>query len=105
MSVYVDNMNATYGRMKMNHMVADTLAELHEMADKIGVKRKWFQNKASFPHYDICHSKMQMAVKLGAVPLSMMDLGRYIRKLRQTDEYSPEKLKAIYHTTVSKGEA
>ncbi len=96
MPVYVDNMNATYGRMKMNHMIADTLDELHAMADNIGVARKWFQNKASFPHYDICHSKMKLAIANGAVPLSMMDLGRQMRRLKQTDEYSLEKLKALY---------
>lgn len=96
MAVYVDNMQAGYGRMKMCHMIADTLTELHEMADKIGVARKWFQNKASFPHYDICLAKKQAALVAGAAPVTMRQLGRKITELRTTEEYSPQKLRAIY---------
>ena len=51
MPVYVDNQKNPYGRMKMCHMLADTLEELHAMADLIGIKRKWFQNEST-PHYD-----------------------------------------------------
>jgi hypothetical protein len=61
-SVYVDDMRARYGRMIMCHMLADTPAELHAMADRIGVARRWFQNKASTPHYDIALSKRALAV-------------------------------------------
>ena len=46
MSVYVDSYFAEFGRMQMSHMIADTLPELHEMADKIGVARRWFQGRA-----------------------------------------------------------
>ena len=49
MPVYVDNMKAQFGRMIMCHMVADTDEELHAMAAKIGVQRKWHQ-KAGTPH-------------------------------------------------------
>jgi hypothetical protein len=48
-------------------MMADTLEELHEMADKIGLKRSWFQGKASTPHYDLIESKRELALKNGAV--------------------------------------
>jgi hypothetical protein len=48
MGVYVDQYEVPYGRMKMSHMIADTLEELHEMANLLGV-RGWFQAKASFP--------------------------------------------------------
>ena len=67
MAVYVDDMRAKFGRMIMCHMLADTPAELHAMADKIGVARKWFQATASTPHYDIALSKRAFAVAYGAV--------------------------------------
>ncbi len=66
MSVYVDDMYAPYFNMKMCHMTADTLEELHAMAFKIGVRRKWFQDHDT-PHYDICMAKRKMAVYHGAI--------------------------------------
>ncbi len=65
--VYVDNMNADFGQMKMCHMIADTTKELNAMADKIGVQRKWIQNPGTWQeHYDVCLSKRKLAVKYGA---------------------------------------
>lgn len=75
MSVYVDDMRAGLGRMVMCHMVADTLPELHDMADRIGVNRRWFQNK-SIPHYDICLSKRAKAVQYGAVETTQREVAR-----------------------------
>lgn len=73
MSVYVDDFRAPYGRMIMCHMVADTLEELHAMADKIGVSRRWFQNKPRRPHYDISLSKREKAVKFGALEVTQYE--------------------------------
>lgn len=83
MTVYVDDMKASYGRMKMCHMIADSSAELLEMADRIGVARKWLQ-KAGTPqeHFDIAMSKRRLAVAAGAVEVSRMDLGRILRARR-----------------------
>lgn len=73
MTVYVDNMRAPYkpkhahGRTYvMSHMIADTEAELHAMADRIGVLRKWFQGD----HYDITQTKRALAIEHGAVAIS-----------------------------------
>lgn len=74
MSVYVDDMFAPYRRMLMCHMVADTVDELHEMADKIGIARKWFQGD----HYDICKAKRELAIRFGAKAVSRMELGRIV---------------------------
>lgn len=84
MSVYVDDMQAPFGNMVMCHMWADTEAELLDMADKIGVHRKWIQGhptlsfgkhrNASWVHFDIAKSKRTLAVKAGAV---------------ETDRYGP----------------
>lgn len=70
MTVYVDNMRAPYRRMIMCHMIADTESELHEMAARIGVARKWYQDD----HYDICLSKREKAVAFGAVEVTQRQL-------------------------------
>lgn len=82
MSVYVDDATIPFRRMKMCHMLADTEKELHRMADKIGVSRRWYQNKASTPHYDVCLSKRALAVKAGAVEVDRRGLVEIIRRLR-----------------------
>jgi uncharacterized protein DUF4031 len=69
-AVYVDEAKYRFRRMVMCHMLADTSAELHEMADRIGIARKWFQRDASAPHYDICKSKRALAVSTGAVEVT-----------------------------------
>lgn len=72
MTVYVDDMRAKFGRMVMCHLVADTLEELHAMADKIGVNRRWYQGppKTRWPHYDIALSKRALAVAAGATEIT-----------------------------------
>lgn len=68
--VYVDDMFAPYGRMKMCHMLADTHEELVTMADKIGVARKWIQNEGTWQeHFDVCQSKRRLAIEYGAKPI------------------------------------
>jgi hypothetical protein len=69
MAVYVDQPSYRLGRMMMCHMAADTLDELHGMADQLGVKR-WFQDKAGAPHYDICKANRAKAVSLGAISVT-----------------------------------
>lgn len=66
MSVYVDDMRARYRRMILCHMLADSVDELHAMADRIGVARRWFQ----VDHYDICLAKRALALRAGAVEIS-----------------------------------
>lgn len=81
MSVYVDSAFHPYRRMLMSHMAADTLDELHEMADKIGIKRKWFQDhNPRLPHYDICKSKREAAIRCGALPVSSKRLVKILRE-------------------------
>lgn len=82
MTVYVDTMKASYGRMKMCHMYADTLDELHAMAERLGVRR-YFQAppKASHPHYDISLGKKAEAMRQGAVEITMKAGLHYAAKL------------------------
>lgn len=79
MSVYVDDAQLPYGRMLMCHMLADTVEELDEMADRIGVHRRWRQKTGTDrEHYDICLSKRELAVKAGAEEITMHEVGRLI---------------------------
>lgn len=81
--VYVDDMYKSpigqFGRMKMSHMVADTTEELLEMADKIGVKRKWIQQPGTpREHFDICRSKRTKAIEFGAKVITWRQLGDFV---------------------------
>jgi hypothetical protein len=84
MSVYVDDVKAPYGRMKMCHMIADTRAELLAMADILGVDRKWIQKPFTYQeHFDICLSKRATAIKAGVKPVTMKELGRILLARRR----------------------
>lgn len=81
MSVYVDSMRAPLKRgrrtMIMCHMMADTSEELHAMADRIGVLRRYVEDEGTYrEHYDICKAKRALAVSAGAIPVTMLQLGR-----------------------------
>ena len=82
MPVYVDQANIQYGRMKMSHLLADTPQELHEMAAKIRVKRKWYQKNASTPHYDICMEKRALALSYGAILVNRRELADILQRIR-----------------------
>ena len=73
MTVYVDDVRHRFGRMVMCHMWADTLDELLDMADHIGVARKWLQQppKASWVHFDISLGKKAEAIVAGAILTDM----------------------------------
>lgn len=81
MSVYIDNSKNGFGRMRMCHMMADTLDELHAMAARLGLRRAWFQPKSS-PHYDVCQSKRALAVQYGAIEVDRRQLVEVIKRLR-----------------------
>jgi hypothetical protein len=73
-----------FRRMKMSHMIADSEEELHAMADKIGVARRWYQGD----HYDICKSKRAIAIMNGAQLIPLRELAmksREMRKMRRSD--------------------
>lgn len=73
--VYIDDYEAPFGRMLMCHMACLDIEKLHQMADKIGVNRKWFQNgDEKYPHYDVCLSKKKKAISFGAIEVSAREL-------------------------------
>lgn len=55
------------------HMVSDaSFIELHEFAEKVGMKRAWFQGD----HYDLVTSRRARAVELGAQEVDSQELVR-----------------------------
>ncbi len=79
MTIYVDpprHYPDTKLRFKWwSHMVSDTSAEeLHAFAEKLGLKREWSQNGPH--HYDITPTKRNLALKLGAKPVTLRELAK-----------------------------
>jgi hypothetical protein len=74
-TVFVDDMYTVpmgrFGRMKMSHMIATTDDELHAMAARIGIARRWYQGD----HYDVSMTKRAAAIAFGAVPVTLRQLG------------------------------
>lgn len=87
MSVYIDDMHrlpmGRLGRMSMSHMIADTEAELHAMAERIGLKREWFQSR-SHPHYDVSLSKRTLALRHGAIEITVRQSAMMVMMRRRT---------------------
>ncbi|HEY1170999.1 MAG TPA: DUF4031 domain-containing protein [Verrucomicrobiae bacterium] len=51
---------------------------LHEVAQAIGMKSAWFQNKPFHPHYDLVPPRREAAVKLGVRTVMAPNLRRQI---------------------------
>ncbi len=94
MAVYVDKAQHKLGRMVMCHMLADSMDELLEMADRIGVKRKWFQPR-SHPHFDICKSSRAKAIAAGAIEVDRRQLVEVMKRSRQSWSTDPHEIQKI----------
>lgn len=70
MAVYVDDAITLWRGRRWAHLMADTLAELHAMAARLGIPRHGFQDKTSGAHYDVPAELREQALRLGAVAIS-----------------------------------
>jgi hypothetical protein len=70
MAVYVDDAVTLWRGRRWAHLMADTLDELHAMAEQLGLPRRAFQDKRSGAHYDVPAELRAQAIALGAVPVS-----------------------------------
>ena len=60
-------------------MQADSLEELHAMADRMGLMRAWLQTKPGRPwrdHYDLTAEGRELAIALGAIPVTAREAAR-----------------------------
>ena len=75
MTVYVDQLTQ-HGKIKWSHLMTDgDISELHAMADRIGLKRAWFQcHNPRYPHYDVQPRLRALAIKHGAVEVESEEL-------------------------------
>lgn len=94
MPVYVDNMRAPFRGMKLGRMVADSISELLDMADKIGMKREWYLT-GSHPHFDVNLTRLAYAVSHGAIEVDRRELVAAMRRHRAKWKAEPAELEAI----------
>lgn len=83
MTVYVDDMRAPFGKgpykMILCHMIADSSDELLAMADRIGMARRWIQEKdTAREHFDIGLGMKKKAIAAGAVLITQHELARRV---------------------------
>lgn len=70
MSVYVDDAFTLWRGRRWAHLMADTLDELHAMAERLGLPRRAFQDKRSGAHYDLTEELREDALRFGAIAIS-----------------------------------
>lgn len=66
--------------------MADTDEELHNMAKKIGVARKWCQEEnlgKGYIHYDIAKNKRELAIQFGAKEITLREMSSMAMEWRK----------------------
>jgi hypothetical protein len=61
------------------HLLADSRDELHALADQLGVPRRFFQDHPWRWHYDLPAHRRPDAIELGAVEVTMHEVGALLR--------------------------
>jgi hypothetical protein len=64
------------------HLLADTREELHDMAERLGIPRRFFQDHPWRWHHDLPAHLRARAVEFGAQELSMHGVGDLLRRRR-----------------------
>ena len=99
MTVYVDDMETEFRGMRMCHMIGSDEAELHSMAERIGMRREWFQRG---DHYDVPQHRKAQAVAAGAVEITRRQAALMIRMARLTGSMgTPEEAEAWHRRRVA----
>lgn len=115
MTVYVDNFRtpASVGRIlgRWSHLTANTPEELHQFANRLGLRREWFQGVCKYTncptikyvgsaaledacvhfHYDVTDGKRDEAIGVGATPIDVRDMGALVSLRRRQYTFDPER--------------
>lgn len=72
--IYIDK-PVLHGRVRWAHLwdSENNARRLQRFAQKMGLKRTWFQDRPGFPHYDLYGWKIKWAKEDGAVVMSLKD--------------------------------
>jgi Protein of unknown function (DUF4031) len=85
MAVYVDEAVWHRRGRRFCHLVADSPEELAQFAARLGLRRAWLQTKPGRPwkdHYDLPAWARAEAVRLGALELTMREMGAHLARRR-----------------------
>lgn len=86
MACYVDSVRAYPGAglryHEFCHLLADSRDELHAMAEVIGMPRRFFQDHPWRWHYDLPRHLRELAVRNGAIEVTLPDVGALLRERR-----------------------
>ncbi|MBB5546634.1 DUF4031 domain-containing protein [Paraburkholderia fungorum] len=90
MAIYVDALESWGWKMRGRevrscHMFTDSLdlEELHVFAERIGMRRMWFQLHKVAPHYDLTASRRAAALLLGAIEVDRREASGIWRARRE----------------------
>ncbi|MGI8880148.1 MAG: DUF4031 domain-containing protein [Jatrophihabitans sp.] len=64
------------------HLLADSREELHDLADRLGVPRRIFQDHPWRWHYDLPGHVRPQAIEFGAQPVTMHEVGALLHRRR-----------------------
>jgi hypothetical protein len=84
MACYVDTVreypDAGLRHTRFCHLLADTRAELHAMAEALGVPHRYFQDHPWRWHHDLPEPLRARAVELGAREVGLREVGLLLRR-------------------------
>lgn len=86
MACYVDTVrdypDAGLRHTRFCHLLADTRDELHEMAAALGIPTRYFQEHPWRWHHDLPEPLRARAIELGAVEITLHDVGALLKRRR-----------------------
>ena len=84
MTCYVDAVreypDAGLRHTRFCHLLADTREELHELADDLGIPRRYFQDHPWRWHHDLPEPLRERAIALGAREVTLREVGLLLRR-------------------------